>query len=195
MEVHVAEFAELDGRTLYELLRLRVDVFVVEQKCAYPELDGRDTEPGTRHVWLSSGGTPTAYLRILDDPGGVARIGRVLVVAAERGTGAAGRLMAAALDVVGDRPCVLDAQSHLVGFYERYGFRPTGPEFIEDGIPHVPMARAFLVDLCGAAADPDDDRRHRAEGHIQHRYATFRPAPPDRRLDLVSHPQDPPETP
>ncbi|MDQ7906547.1 GNAT family N-acetyltransferase [Phytohabitans sp. ZYX-F-186] len=141
MELHVAPFADLDARTLYELLRLRVDVFVVEQKCAYPELDGRDTEPATRHVWLSRDGAPVAYLRILGDPGGVARIGRVVVTAAERGTGAASRLMAAALDEIGGRPSVLDAQAHLVRFYERYGYAVTGAEFLDDGIPHVPMAR------------------------------------------------------
>jgi ElaA protein len=144
MEIRVASFADLDTRTLYELLRLRVDVFVVEQKCPYPELDGRDIEPGTRHVWLSDGGEPAAYLRILSEPDGAARIGRVVVAASQRGTGAAGRLMAAALDAVGDRECVLDAQAHLVGFYERYGFAPTGPEFLEDGIPHIPMIRASL---------------------------------------------------
>ena len=141
MELHVASFADLDTRTLYDLLRLRVDVFVVEQKCAYPELDGRDTEPETRHAWLSRDGAPVAYLRILGDPGGVARIGRVVVSTSERGTGASGRLMAAALEEVGDRPSVLDAQAHLVRFYERYGYTTTGPEFLEDGIPHVPMAR------------------------------------------------------
>lgn len=141
MEPHVAPFAALDTRTLYELLRLRVDVFVVEQKCAYPELDGRDTEPETRHVWLSRAGVPVAYLRILAEPGGVARVGRVVVAAAERGSGASGRLMAAALDEIGDRPSVLDAQAHLVRFYERYGYAVTGPQFVEDGIPHVPMAK------------------------------------------------------
>jgi len=141
MELHVASFADLDTRTLYDLLRLRVDVFVVEQKCAYPELDGRDTEPRTRHVWLSRDGAPVAYLRILADPGDVARIGRVVVTAAARGTGASGRLMVAALEEIGDRPSVLDAQAHLVGLYERYGYAVTGPEFLEDGIPHVPMAR------------------------------------------------------
>ncbi|BCB82493.1 GNAT family N-acetyltransferase [Phytohabitans flavus] len=142
MELHVAPFADLDVRTLYELLRLRVDVFVVEQKCAYPELDGRDTEPETRHVWLSRDGAPVAYLRILADPRGVARIGRVVVAAADRGAGASGRLMAAALDEIGDRPSVLDAQAHLVRFYERYGYVVTGPEYLEDGIPHVPMAKS-----------------------------------------------------
>jgi ElaA protein len=140
-DLHVATFAQLDARTVYDLLRLRVDVFVVEQECPYPELDGRDIEPGTRHLWLRRDGTPVAYLRVLADPGGVARIGRVVVARPARGAGLAGRLMTAALALVGDRPCVLAAQSHLTGFYARYGFTPDGDEFLEDGIPHVPMRR------------------------------------------------------
>src|SRR5690606_7197202 len=77
--LHVAAFADLDAATLYALLRLRVDVFVVEQRCPYPELDGRDTEPATRHLWLELSRTPVAYLRILAEPDGAARIGRVVV--------------------------------------------------------------------------------------------------------------------
>ena len=117
-------------------------MFVVEQRCPYPELDGRDVEPGTRHLWLTDGGGALAYLRILADPDGVARIGRVVVAPAARGGGLAGRLMAEALEVVGDRPCVLEAQSHLVAFYARHGFAVSGPEYVEDGIPHTPMRRA-----------------------------------------------------
>ncbi|SCG51755.1 GNAT family N-acetyltransferase [Micromonospora halophytica] len=139
--LHLATFAELDARTLHDLLRLRIDVFVVEQACPYPELDGRDVEPGTRHLWLESGGAPLAYLRILADPGGVARIGRVVVAPGARGAGLAGRLMTEALRLVGDRPCVLEAQSHLADFYARHGFTVTGPEYVEDGIPHLPMRR------------------------------------------------------
>jgi ElaA protein len=143
VNVQVAAFDELDVGTLYALLRLRCDVFVVEQECAYPELDGRDTEPATRHVWLpgNESDEPSGYLRVLADPDGNARIGRVCVARKARGSGAAGRLMTAALDLVGARGCVLDAQAHLVEFYRRYGFSPTGPEYVEDGIPHVPMAR------------------------------------------------------
>jgi ElaA protein len=139
--LHVATFDELSPGTLYALLRLRVDVFVVEQDCPYPELDGRDAEPGTRHVWLADGDRPLAYLRILDEPGGAARIGRVCVAAPARGSGLAGRLMRAALDLLGPRPSVLDAQTYLADFYRALGYLPTGPEFVEDGIPHVPMAR------------------------------------------------------
>ncbi|WP_422770623.1 GNAT family N-acetyltransferase [Plantactinospora sp. WMMC1484] len=141
VEFRVASFADLDTRTLHDLLRLRVDVFVVEQECAYPELDGRDVEPGTRHLWLARDRAPVAYLRLLADPGGVERIGRVAVARDARGGGHAGRLMSEALTVVGARPCVLDAQAHLVGFYARYGFAPSGPGYVEDGIPHVPMRR------------------------------------------------------
>jgi ElaA protein len=141
-EIRFATFDRLDTATLYALLRLRVDVFVVEQTCPYPELDGRDTEPGTWHAWSGGNVAPTGYLRIMEEPDGAARIGRVCVAASQRGTGLARRLMTAALDRVGDRPCVLDAQSHLAGFYASLGFEPDGPEFVEDGIPHIPMRRA-----------------------------------------------------
>lgn len=144
-EVRSASFADLDARTFHDLLRLRIDVFVVEQACPYPELDGRDVEPDTQHLWLPGDAGPLAYLRILADPGGLARIGRVVVAPAARGGGHAGRLMAAALAEVGDRPCVLEAQSHLVAFYARHGFTVSGPEYVEDGIPHTPMQRNTLT--------------------------------------------------
>ncbi|MET8362930.1 GNAT family N-acetyltransferase [Micromonospora sp. NPDC005194] len=143
-EIRVASFADLDARTFHDLLKLRIDVFVVEQNCPYPELDGRDVEPGTRHLWLTDGGAPLAYLRILADPDGAARIGRVVVAPQARGGGQAGRLMTAALDLVGNRPCVLEAQSHLVDFYARHGFAVSGPEYVEDDIPHTPMRRKVI---------------------------------------------------
>ncbi|HEY3009382.1 MAG TPA: GNAT family N-acetyltransferase [Micromonosporaceae bacterium] len=139
--LRTARLAELDPGTLYALLKLRVDVFVVEQQCAYPELDGRDTEPDTLHVWLERGGRPAAYLRILRDADGAARIGRVVVARDARGDRLAGRLMGAALELIGDRPAVLEAQAHLADFYAGHGFVPTGPEYLEDGIAHLPMRR------------------------------------------------------
>jgi ElaA protein len=149
-EPHLARFADLDTTTLYALLKLRVDVFVVEQGCAYPDLDGRDAEPDTRHLWITGpagGGTalggagPQAYLRLLTDPDGTARIGRVCTAPAARGQGLAGRLVVRALAEIGRRPCVLHAQSPLVDYYRRYGFRPVGPEFLDEGVPHIPMRR------------------------------------------------------
>jgi ElaA protein len=138
LELRVASFRDLEAITLYQILKLRSDVFVVEQECFYADLDGRDTEPGTRHVWFSRGDEIAAYLRILDD-GDVERIGRVVVAPDARGTGLAGRLMAEALTVIGHRTSVLDAQAHLVGLYGKFGYEQTGPEYLEDGIPHVPM--------------------------------------------------------
>ena len=138
MILHAAAFDELSPATLYALLRLRVQVFVVEQRCPYQDLDGRDTEPGTRHLWLDRDGEPLAYLRIVDEPDGGVRIGRVCVSPAARGKRLAERLMREALDVT-PLPVVLDAQSYLTRFYERLGFTATGPQFVEDGIPHVPM--------------------------------------------------------
>jgi ElaA protein len=141
MTLRVARFDELDTRTAYAVWKLRQDVFVVEQECPYPDLDGRDREAGARHVLLTDDdGELQGYLRLLDD-GDRARIGRVVLTTAARGQGLADQLMTAALaETEGDgRPVVLDAQSPLRRWYEGYGFEVTGPEFLEDGIPHLPM--------------------------------------------------------
>lgn len=137
---------ELDAATLYELLKLRVEVFVVEQNCPYPELDGRDLLGETRHFWLSNpAGDITSTLRLMEEFGDgetVFRIGRVATAKAERGRGHSTRLMQAALAEIGGDTCVISAQSHLAAMYARHGFVPDGAEFAEDGIPHVPMRRA-----------------------------------------------------
>jgi ElaA protein len=134
--------ADLTPQALHGLLRLRVEVFVVEQDCAYAELDGRDLDVATVHFWTGPDTRPSAYLRLLTEPDGVRRIGRVCTAAALRGRGLARRLVAAALDEVGDGACVLDAQEHLVALYGDFGFAPTGPGYDWDGIVHVPMRRA-----------------------------------------------------
>lgn len=139
-EVRAATGPEISAADLYALLRLRVDVFVVEQECPYPELDGIDLLPGTRHLWLSDGDTVLGCLRIINDDG-VARVGRVCTAAVARGTGAGVRLMAAAFDVIGDAESVLSAQTYATGFYERFGYRAEGEPYDEDGIPHITMRR------------------------------------------------------
>jgi ElaA protein len=140
-DLRVAAWHQLDPGTAYALLRLRVDVFVVEQRCPYPELDGRDTEPGTRHLWLADAAGPTAYLRLLVEPGGGHRIGRVCTRGDVRGRRLAAGLVAHAVQLADAGPVDLDAQSHLQRWYERLEFAVSGPEFVEDGIPHVPMRR------------------------------------------------------
>ena len=135
--IYEARFAELTVDDLYALLRLRVDVFVVEQACAYPDLDGRDVEPSTRHIWITDGDRPAAYARIIADASG-ARIGRVVTAAPHRRRGLAEKLIRHALATTAGA-VVLDAQSPLVPWYRRFGFEAVGEEYVEDGIPHVPM--------------------------------------------------------
>ncbi|GAA0231140.1 GNAT family N-acetyltransferase [Saccharothrix sp. NPDC042600] len=134
--------ADLTAAEVYHLLKLRNDVFVVEQNCVYADLDGRDLEPATRHFWLEVDGVPQAYLRLLEEPGGTYRIGRVCTARAARGLGFSRRLVEAALVEVGTTECVLDAQTYVADFYASFGFRPEGAEFIEDGIPHLRMRRS-----------------------------------------------------
>jgi len=138
-----ARFADLTPFEVYDLCRLRVDVFVVEQECPYPELDGRDVEPATVHVWFEADGKIAATIRILDD-GASRAIGRVATAADFRGQGLAARLMKEGIALCGDTPITLGAQAHLEGWYERFGFRRSGPGYVEDGIPHVPMRREPL---------------------------------------------------
>jgi ElaA protein len=139
-ELRTASFRDLDTTTLYAILKLRSDVFVVEQHSPYADPDGRDDEPATRHLWIERDGEIRAYLRIVDD-NGVERIGRVVTVPAARGAGLASRLVTEALTVVGSRPSVLHAQTYLKNFYVRFGYQQTGHEFMEDGIPHIRMFR------------------------------------------------------
>ena len=140
MRAVAVPFDALDARTAYDVWRLRQAVFVVEQACAYPDLDGRDPEPGTRHVLLDDEGVLVGYARVLDD-GDVWRIGRVVLAAAARGRGLADGLMETALAACPGRDVVLDAQAPLTAWYAGFDFEVAGPEFLEDGIPHVPMRR------------------------------------------------------
>ena len=139
--VRDAATADLDASTLYRILALRVDVFVVEQQCPYPELDGRDLEPGTRQLWIADGDSVLATLRLLRDASGEARIGRVATTPSARGAGLAEQLMRRAIELAESREIVLDAQAYLVDWYARFGFEVAGAEYLDDGIAHVPMRR------------------------------------------------------
>lgn len=137
--VHRALADDMDAATLYRVLRLRVEVFVVEQACPYPELDGRDLEPTTRQFWITDGGDRAdggdedgpdpgavlATLRLLEEPeadgGQVFRIGRVCTERNHRGHGLVATLMTAALAEVGERPCRIEAQTYLTEMYGKFG--------------------------------------------------------------------------
>ncbi|HJQ45492.1 MAG TPA: GNAT family N-acetyltransferase [Amycolatopsis sp.] len=129
--------SDLTPHQLYEILRLRAEVFVVEQHCPYLDLDGRDLDPETRHFWSEGFECSARVLR----EGDVYRIGRVVTARPARGRGLAARLMTAALAHIGDVDSVLDAQTYAQGFYAKFGYVPEGDEFDEDGIPHITMWR------------------------------------------------------
>ena len=139
--------AHLDARTLHDVLLLRSQVFVVEQECAYQDVDGLDLAEGTRHLIARSDGTIAAYARILapgaDRP--TPRIGRVIVAPEHRGEQLGRALMQRALEVCEQhwpgQPVELGAQDHLRGFYASLGFQAQGEPYDEDGIAHVWMRR------------------------------------------------------
>lgn len=140
--LHRASGDQIGAGELYALLCLRSEVFVVEQACAYLDLDGRDLEPATTHLWLTDAdGAVASCIRLLAAPGGGQRIGRVVTAPAHRGRHLAGRLIDEALTFAVS-PVVLDAQSHLVRVYERHGFARSGDDFVDVGILHTPMRLA-----------------------------------------------------
>ena len=133
-------FDQLTADKLYELLRFRQDIFVVEQASPYPDLDGHDQ--GAWHLLLRVDGALTGYLRLIPAPPPV-RIGRVAVALSMRGRGLGHRLMEESLLFYRAQypglPVVLTAQAHLVPFYRSYGFEPTGAPFDDFGVAHVAM--------------------------------------------------------
>ncbi len=137
--------SELDAATLHDVLALRSAVFVVEQACAYQDIDGHDLTPGTRHVLGRDGGGIAAYARVLapDDEHRTPRVGRVIVAPHARGRQLARPLMRRALASCEahwpGEAVELGGQAHLVGFYASLGFEAVSEPYDEDGIPHVWM--------------------------------------------------------
>ncbi|MGO3147127.1 MAG: GNAT family N-acetyltransferase [Leucobacter sp.] len=130
---------------LHDIGKLRQEVFVIEQQCIYLDFDGRDAEPGTMQYWIRAhGGEIAATLRVLNEGAsepGLLAIGRVATNRVHRGNGLAAALIEAVVLGHGENPLVLEAQSHLTGWYGRFGFVACGSEYLEDGIPHTPMRR------------------------------------------------------
>ncbi len=141
----IKQFNELDIHELYSILKLRVEVFVVEQNCPYPEID--DCDQGAIHLMYVSNNQIEAYCRII--PAGekysLCSIGRVIVKEEARGKGLARELMNRAIEEIEKQWDVdtiqICAQSHLQKFYRSVGFNTISDEFDEDGIPHVYMTR------------------------------------------------------
>ena len=134
-------FKELTTEELYEILRVRAEVFVVEQNCVYQDLDEKDQE--SLHLFYEVSGRIQAYLRIfMKNPDEkLVQIGRVLTTA--RGTGLGGRILQDGLREAKRhfeaQEVYIEAQCYATGYYEKAGFTVTSDEFLEDGIPHVEM--------------------------------------------------------
>ncbi|MFC3852571.1 GNAT family N-acetyltransferase [Salinispirillum marinum] len=138
-------FAQLSTMALYELLRLRVNVFVVEQQCPYSELDDKDITAWHLQGFLD--GRLVAYARILPpNELGCPEIGRVIVAPEQRGSALGHTLMRAAVqhatEAFPSHDIELGAQAHLQGFYQQQGFAAVGEPYDEDGIKHIKMRRA-----------------------------------------------------
>ena len=139
--LHIKTFNELTVDELYELLRVRSEVFVVEQDCVYQDMDGDDKE--AIHVWITEGEKLVALARVC--PAGVhlptISIGRVITTV--RGKGYGKQVMLAAIDVAvehfGATSIDIEAQEYAKGFYEGVGFKQTSDTFMLDGIPHIKM--------------------------------------------------------
>ncbi|MCW2289452.1 ElaA protein [Leucobacter luti] len=138
-----SDLAAMSAAALYRIARLRQEVFVVEQHCVYLDLDGRDAEAGTTLLWAEdAAGDVAATMRVLREDAlepGLSSIGRVATAPAWRGRGVAAVLLDAAIQSCDGDPILIHAQSYLTDWYGRFGFRASGPEFVEDGIPHTPM--------------------------------------------------------
>lgn len=147
MDWQLRTFEALSNHELYQLLKLRVDVFVVEQTCPYPELDDKDPITGVYHLLGYEQGQLVACARLL--PAGISypsvSIGRVATHEKARGNGLGHQLLEQAIHqcqrLWPNSAIEIGAQEHLSAFYGRYGFVATSEVYLEDGIPHIDMKR------------------------------------------------------
>ncbi len=143
-------FSQLSTDELYSFLKLRTDVFYLEQKVDDEELDNRDREPTTTHYWIADDAGTAAYLRTLftDPPehrDASFTVGRVVVRADRRGEGLAQHLMERALDDLAGSAVLLHSQEYIAPLYAKSGFEPYGEVYVEAGIPHISMYRAAVT--------------------------------------------------
>lgn len=140
MELKIKKFEELNIYELYKIIKLRVDVFVVEQNCPYKELDNMDQK--SIHLWYEEDGDIKSYLRVFikDRENNVASIGRV--ISNDRGRGLGSLILdegiKAARSLDADK-IYIEAQTYAIDFYKKHGFEEISDYFLEDGIEHVSM--------------------------------------------------------
>jgi ElaA protein len=138
-QLHAAHLDDLTPRALLGILAVRQAVFVVEQQCAFQDIDSLDAAPRTMHLWIEDGaGRVVSTLRLIDEGDGGHRIGRVATHPEARRRGHSSALVRRAIEL-SDPLVVLSAQAYLVDWYASFGFEERGERWIEDGIEHVPM--------------------------------------------------------
>lgn len=144
LQWHWKSFSELSTHELYALLRLRAEVFVVEQACAYQDLDGRD--PDCMHLLGWAGDRLVAYLRVVPPEAsafGLPSLGRVVSAGDCRGLGLGRAAVGLGVDYLRQnypgQVVHISAQAHLKDFYAGFGFVSVGEGYLEDGIPHLGM--------------------------------------------------------
>lgn len=144
----IKSFNQLSTNELYDILKLRIDVFVVEQTCYYPDLDDLDRHPETLHIFAYQQQHIIGYLRIL--PKGTSypeypSIGRVMIAPAGRGKGVGHELIQTGIDAClqkfTNQSIKISAQQHLAKLYQTHGFEQVSEMYLEDGIPHISMLR------------------------------------------------------
>ncbi len=147
MEWQIKSFSELSKKELYEILKLRVDVFVVEQECPYPELDDKDDM--AYHLIGRDNCEIIAYSRLFlpGDYFEEAAIGRVIVKEEYREQNIGTEMLGESIKFLIEEKCAKDiklsAQNHLRNFYGKHGFEPVSDVYLEDGIPHIDMLRRY----------------------------------------------------
>lgn len=141
MELIVKKFDELTIEELYEILKIRVNVFIVEQNCPYSEIDGKDQH--SYHVFLKDDDGIQAYLRVVEKGISFDEVSIGRVIALKRRCGLASRILSEGIAIARSNlnatAIKIEAQTYAKSLYEKQGFRQVSEEFLEDGIPHIHM--------------------------------------------------------
>ena len=138
MQSIIKTFDDLTKRELYEILRLRVDVFVVEQACPYPEIDGKDYD--AIHIYLENEGEILAYARVYKEDGQI-HLGRVIAKERRKGHGSLilKEAIRAAKEKCQAKKIIIEAQTYAKNLYKKVGFVENSEPFLLDGIEHIKM--------------------------------------------------------
>ena len=142
--VIIKSFEELNKAELYQIIQLRIAVFIIEQDCPYPDLDDMDQD--AQHLWIEDAGEIVCYLRV--NPAGSRflepSLGRIVTKKSHRNRGLAEMLIKRAIDLVSEkesRAIRISAQCYLEKYYEKFGFIKASEEYLEDNIPHIEMLK------------------------------------------------------